>query len=559
MSSFNLKIALDQFSQAETVRVKKRLTTTLRFVLKQYVLPLWIGQKYTSEQIESNFEECLANVSIKEFRQPPLVEDAIAQQLMTLVADGKLRRGTADNYRSVLNKFIKWIQSQEWYARAGCLEGDEGSTAKGRNLRAARKGQNKRTREQSKILEQSIPVISPADLPLRLQRQIFSERNELGVNDFGLRFRQRFQEKYKKLPAVGLKKFYLTWEMPGPLEVTGVSSLPSESDSDELLKNICHFMWWLDQVKKRPVHELEIEDIIDPDLLCEFIIWGFIEQGYRGGWDFHISSSAIQVSQWLFHLNSSDPFLADIEELVLLKKMYRKRIVANSILRGGLDYYVTNEKYLSLHECEEILSQLYKECEIKNSRGLARTDRAIMQSWQRYLICAIIYYSGLRVKEVCHLKVEHLAITERIADCAVIYFEFGKNSRRVLLPNVLSKDLDRWVKEWRSQIHVEHGLVFFSLGSNSNLSTVGQPLDHAAIYSMISKAIYKHSGKVASPTMLRRFSSLRLIPLDKFANDLLNEMAEFFWSDEIFSNPQEARGFLDGFSTAIRIQKDLGL
>ncbi|PSB22812.1 hypothetical protein C7B76_02545 [filamentous cyanobacterium CCP2] len=550
MASYNLKLAFEQFTQADSVKTKKRLSTTLKFVLKQYVLPLWKGQKYKDREIESHFEGCLAKISIEEFRHPPLIEDVVAHKLQALVTDGKLKRGTADNYRSALNKFIKWMQSQDWYLEAVGTENVEAESSpfKSRDLRTARKRQ-KRTRV--KIFD-----FYPVKIPLRLERQIEAGPDELKVEDFGVQLQHKFQQRQWRLPTTGLRCFYLL--KPELFQETPSNS-SLEKQVKDLVDDIHQFLWWKRIVRQQSLDQLDLVDITNPDLLSEFTAWGHDKRRCLRNGAAGVLSFALKVSQWLYHLNSSDLFLQDIEELNLLSEMFKENFTTKSTPAKDSNHVVL-EEYLSIEECEKILLELRQDCEPNDVRGLPRTHRAIMLSWQRYLISGLTYYSGLHPAEIRQLKIQQLIFKEDIGDCVVIYLDFQEctwQSRHVLLPKFIVADLNDWMTIWRNRVNPKHDFVFFSLGANNNLDTEGQPLDSTAVNAILSRAIYKHSGKMLAPSILRRFAALRLVPLSLLSKSLLHEMLEID-----LSNTSSTKGIKNFFSQILlrdRIIRDLGL
>lgn len=253
-----------------------------------------------------------------------------------------------------------------------------------------------------------------------------------------------------------LKEYYRFLFIDKNLSPNSISSYLS--DIKEYLDFVSH------QLSKKKIYDFEKNDIIQ--------YLNFLNEK-----EYAITSIARKISsiKEFHHYFSLENHTEDIAESIDLPSYYRKL-----------------PDVLSLEEIELLL-------DINLKTSFDYRNKAILE---------LMYATGLRVSEVCNLKIHHIMFEEKIVRC------YGKGSKERIVPigNVALKYLWLYLKENRPLLENKKYLndYFF-------LNNHGKGMSRVAIFKIIQKqAQIKKMNKHITPHTLRH----------TFATHLLNNGAD---------------------------------
>jgi len=259
---------------------------------------------------------------------------------------------------------------------------------------------------------------------------------------------------------------------------------------------------WLHNIQGQKLEQLSLVQVADLDHLQAFINWGIQQKGNSYGWAINIAQVALSVAKWLYSQpQRQDP--GDSPQVAALQtylQTLRKRYHQPSSSFSG------NKHLLTPEEGVQLVEYLRQRCAPRDSSGVQRSETALLKSWQRYLIVALLAYSPIRQREIRELEWQRSLFRE--SDGYWVRFNSGYQtgnkkgvSKAYLLPKHLTPDLDNWIQQWRPKLPTDTQLVFTRLGSNRTPESLGQPLTDRDISDLISTAVYKATSFILdSPT-----------------------------------------------------------
>jgi len=177
-----------------------------------------------------------------------------------------------------------------------------------------------------------------------------------------------------------------------------------------------------------------------------------------------------------------------------------------------------DEHRMTFHEAQKVVEYLKQCCSPLDKYGEERSERAVMKSWQRYLIVAIFTYCPVRQREVRELELNKTLLREADGYWVKLTQKQHKagsktcKGREYPLPLHLTADLDEWLQKWRPKVPTSHNLVFICMGSNHSPSSRGNPLTAGDMSDLVSAAVYKATSilfevpRRTSPHMFRRIA-----------------------------------------------------
>jgi integrase len=453
MTPINLLAAYSLFKNSRICRKNPKIVGNLKTCLRKYVLPY-----YTSDQESLKYDPGLFatmdQILLRDFRDAKKVFDKIGH-------NSGISKGTLANYRSVLYRFIKWMEKQDWYEDAfGIYEVDRTPPRKikGFNLRQDRKGRRAYSKQTYRLTSEEITQL--------IEEQLSSFH------------------RFMTAPEVPKR------QDPPIREVTFKSYRSA----------VLMFLGWLHHIEEVDLEELRLELMSDRDWLDEFIAYGISDRGSSYGWAINMAAAALNIAKWSNYRRSKSSKYRDIEsvesirallsELSIKHKKEPKRTISKDAIK---------EKLLTLQECIQVVHYLRKCCAPHTATGEKRHTTTIMSSWQRYLIIAILTYCPIRQREIRELE---LGVTLfRESDGYVIRLlpaqhKIGSRTgkeREFLLPDILTDDLDEWLNNWRPQVSTTHQRVFIKLQKNT-VNTVGSPYEDSQLGSFVARAMYSATG-----------------------------------------------------------------
>jgi integrase len=277
-----------------------------------------------------------------------------------------------------------------------------------------------------------------------------------------------------------------------------------------------------------PLEELKLEMMADREWLDEFIAWGINDRKNGYGWATLIGAAALNVAKWKHYKHSKLAKYRDIQEIedirALLLEIAHKR---EREPRRTTSKEMLEEKLVTFEQCTDVVKYLRKCCapqrtafrkgQGKNHAGRKRSDEAIMLSWLRYLVVAILTYCPIRQRELRDLELGKTLFREEDGYVVRLRPEDHKTGsktgkdREFALPAHLTADLDEWLNVWRPKISTGHQRVFIHVSSKSG-QKLGQPYDGVKLSEIVTHTMYTATGvlygdpKRTSPHDFRRIA-----------------------------------------------------
>jgi len=253
------------------------------------------------------------------------------------------------------------------------------------------------------------------------------------------------------------------------------------------------FLGWLHRIQGKTVESIKLEHVSDLKLLKQFIAWGINQRGNGYGWAANVAYASMAVAKWLNPQSKSRDFrdislVEDIREYV----RYLREQHQDEEPRQNLD-----EKRLTFQEAQQVVEYLKQCCALLDKYGDERSEKAVMSSWQSYLIVAILTYCPVRQREIRELTVNQTLFREADGYWVKLtsrQHKAGRKSRKgreYPLPKHLTADLDTWLKEWRQKVSTSHYQVFIQMGANRCPENFGQPLNAGNMSDLVANAVHR--------------------------------------------------------------------
>ncbi len=277
---------------------------------------------------------------------------------------------------------------------------------------------------------------------------------------------------------------------------------------------ICWFFGWRQNIQGVLPKVLHLEQLTSVELLKEFIEWGVNQRQNGYGWATQVGYAALAVAKWLNPQSKRRNF-SDIEQVEDIREYVRYLRDQHRHEESRLDL---DEQRMTFHEAQKVVEYLKQSCNPKDNYGEERSESAVMKSWQRYLIVAILTYCSVRQREIRELEVNKTLFREadgywvKLTQTQHKAGAKTRKSREYPLPQHLTADLDEWLQKWRPQVPTSHNLVFICTGSNRNPESRGQPLKAGDVSDLVSSAVYGATSilfdtpRRTAPHMFRRIA-----------------------------------------------------
>lgn len=477
--------AFTQFSQSEQSQANPKLIDNLRTTLRRYILPSY---QFEEAELRDNLEGCLDQVPLPLFlgRASQFLEtfsSSISQKSSSL----RISSSSVSSYRSALLRFFNWMQVQSWYDPAPSNEIGEYAPqiSNGQTLAKARKGGRK-----------------------------------FNANPYALK-----EEELTPLLRQQLEHLQNFWTKPGTKERKGAAI--KEQTYRTYRTHILSNLGWLQNIQGEKPEQLSLERVADLEQLQAFIDWGIQQKGNSYGWAMNITQTVISVAKWLYRKTQHQDF-RDIPQIAALqdycqtlREHYQQE--KRECYPQESSRYNHNKEQITPKEGRQIVEYLRQCCAPCNSVGIQRSETAILKSWERYLIVALLAYCPIRQREIRLLEWQHSLFRKQ--DGYWVHFDtkYSKTGVAIdyLLPKNLTSDLDEWLQQWRPKIPTDHKLVFTRLGSNRTPESLGQPLTDRDISVLISLAIYRATSILfdkpthVTPQDLRQLGLSHLKPISQ--------------------------------------------
>ena len=240
------------------------------------------------------------------------------------------------------------------------------------------------------------------------------------------------------------------------------------------LRDISHYLDWLSNHGKDSLEDVERGDLID---YITSLKMGSAEKGAP-------SLSANSIERRLSAINSFYKYLAR-EGLSL-------RSPSSQLARRQKVQQLPD--YLSVAQVDALFKVL--DPELSASYALGLRNRAMVE---------LLYSSGLRVSELCSLRIDQLNLNEEFVRV------MGKGSKERIVPlgTVAVQWLEQYLQEGRSALKPKAG--FAAVTDEVFLTVKGKPLYRQAVYVVVRQAGERAGIKGLHPHTLRHSFATHLL------------------------------------------------
>lgn len=426
--------AYQRFAQVCEGQVNPRLIPNLRTALRVCILPqCGIADSDSKRDLES----CLAQIPLDKFVKDatPLIKQSPNSEMWEKRLPG-VSQGTAKNYRSVLTRFLGWINEYKLHPvnKENYVAPYAPPMPSGKSPKRAQTGSNLKPY-----------AVQEKELPDKLRQQL-EQLQDFWINPH---HPQRHEKPLKELTFSTYKNLLLS------------------------------YLGWLSNIQHVDLETVDLLALAEPYQLEKFVVWGVECRNNSYSWALKVGQAvtliAKQVSQYQVSL------LHDLMQGLRQKARHEQQIRRPE-----------RNRTLSFEECVEILNYLRQCCADRNHSGDRRSELAIIRSWQRYLIIALLTYCPLKQRDVVHLDLSKSVFEQEGGELAIVIYQAMQNGARkyqYTLPQQLSSDLADWINHWRPKVETEHKRIFIRLGSNRTPESLGQPLTDDDLSEIISLAL----------------------------------------------------------------------
>lgn len=431
----------------------------LRTVFRRYILLAIPGQKFTQEMIKNKrLIGCLGQISMIEFTRLDC-RAILEKQLRSQVSNGNITQRTADNYVSDYDAFIHWIKLQNWYeAACGNYDGRFAprlTTRRIGSLLKARTGKGRNCRTAPYQLK-----------PEGMTSYLIEQLEEYSCFWTDKEVENRQDDALRPITCSKHKKnilYFLGWlkSIEGEtvkLKVANGQKLTSEEQS--ILESL---------------GALSLEPVANLSLLKRFVAWGINKRSNKYGWAETVAKASLSVAKFL-HAEGAPNDYRGVETVDQLRRYINIKLTPKA--KAEAESADTTSKEMTHEQCVAVAQRLRQACAPKRAKAHRRSIRAILLSWQRYLIIAILTYCPLRSRELRELELNKTLFKEKDGYWLKLKPEYSKTGkpRKVnlteWLPANVIADLDEWLTIWRPQAKVaiqdfEKWLAFWDYDKNS--------------------------------------------------------------------------------------------
>lgn len=305
--------------------------------------------------------------------------------------------------------------------------------------------------------------------------------------------------------------------------------------------HILSFLGWLSHIRSQNLEEIGLEKLADRNLLSDFLNWGRAERGNSYGWALNVAQSIMLIVKWQHHSALQQSQIGDIIPEVtefrdyISTLRYRYQAERSDKKVKQVDS-AENQFALTDELCQKIIAYLRHDCAEYNHTGGKRSETALLRSWQRYLITAILMSCPIRLQELCQLEPANDILREPDGSWTIVTTTQHKTGYsglpiKMKLPEALKKDLATWIEDLRPKIKAGSSSIFVKLGSNRLPDALGQPLTERDIWELVSRATYKATESILGTPMRIKPSMFRQLHVPLLPS-------QFDTCDQHLSSPQ---------------------
>ncbi|MBD2465367.1 site-specific integrase [Oscillatoria sp. FACHB-1407] len=364
---------------------------------------------------------------------------------------------TLANDRSNLKQFMNFLLSQSWYSKVAVLQPIPKRAPKLRakvSLKTSRKG--KRSYHANPY------ALKESELTAHLQEQL-SQLHHYATDEH-VSGRQ------------GKKVRETTWKT--------------------YRVEILRFLGWLKNEQECSLDLLDISWMADPDEVRKYVTnWHFKVRGNGYRQAISICDAGLFVAKYFDGPQSQLPYFADCPSIIGIRKLKAELAPHVKDDRRTTSPEAFDEKLLEMEECWKCVEYLRQCCAERDYYGAKRAQSAVIDSWQDYLIIAILTYTPVRQLEIRNFKLGGNLKRRSNEWWVSLKLEEHKNGSKTRkareyplfsgsMKEQLTQDLDYYVEHIRSREGVKHQYLFFTRGGNCFPEKRGEPILNECVLSI---------------------------------------------------------------------------
>jgi integrase len=272
---------------------------------------------------------------------------------------------------------------------------------------------------------------------------------------------------------------------------------------------ILRFLGWVKNELGWSLDVLDIGWMADPELVRKYVTNWHLKvrgNGYRQATK--ICDAGLFVAKYFDEPQSQLPYFADCPSIIGIRKLRAELAPYVKGDRRTTSPEAFDEKLLEMEECWKCVEYLRQCCAERDYYGRKRSQSAVNDSWQDYLIIAILTYTPVRQLEIRNFKLGGNLKRKPNGWWVSLKPEEHKNgsktrkAREYLLfsgsmKEQLTQDLDYYVEHIRSMEGVKHQYLFFTQGGCRFPGKRGEPIpDESVLTAAVPKLMYRVSALI---------------------------------------------------------------
>ncbi|OKH34781.1 hypothetical protein NIES2101_38430 [Calothrix sp. HK-06] len=468
-------------------------TSDIRTALIRYTLPKF-GFQFSSAKKMTQEE---VNAGLDFMKNLPLTELTNLQAYQNEVFTSLGGVSSSRTYRMHLQRMITWCQSQLWWQVASNPDSCSKYCPPIRNGRTIRK-------DGARVTDKKLTSSSPNFCYTLNKSEVTPE------------LQQELDEFYKfQTAVVGGRK-----RQDAPLRSCSAMAH---------VKNAQRLLGWLHRYRNIPLADLCLSKLVPfsglnengerddegidevLDFADEFLQWLRDEREGSPNSELKNIESLVAIAKFLYHkLSKTKPRdqvatkRVGYRDIPIIEEFRQLECEIMSRVNTTPPAADESKKFLDWTTYKACVQRLIAECAPRDQKAKKRSEGAIAQSHQMALICLILSVFPDRGRTIRELELGRTLVKrdgkwfiEQNATDFKTGDSFCKNRQKriVELSELVYPLLEDWLYKWRSVFKPQHSFVFTQLN--------GKPINERALCSYFQKRMYRLTGKLFTPHMVR--------------------------------------------------------
>lgn len=476
MTHYSLGRVLTMWRKSvEVQKADSNLEKYLSIAIRLYVLPVLENEAHNLKCCPPSYLE----LPVEQLHNALEIFD---QQSSIATQEGQLAKGTKDNYRSALQRFIHWLKQQVWWCEILPKAVSRNDVAPFRVKLKPKPTKGKRA--SYGLTKKELPEHLPDEL------DEFSQFRLTGGRTLRRSWQERRRDGERRIrkPRMSAVK-------------------PATCHGDE--QAILRFLGWY--TKEHPDGTPHLALLTDVDLLDDYVYWVTETRGVSYSTAVNMAGVAVAIAKWLNYQTSTRRNWLDAPIVLELRDLQREYAEIYDLEKRQHEQEKWPQKKLTHKQAREVVQYLQELCapnygkhDKETGEFLSHGTRslsAVARAWQTYLLVKILVYCPVRQEELRKLKLGETLFRREDSEGNPYYVVELKDHKRSLttrkmrhyrLPAILTEDLDVWVYEWRPWIvesvkTLENWIEFWGYG-DGKLDRIRDRLQ-AAKQGIVSKRV----------------------------------------------------------------------